>query len=186
MEFMKIGHDSLKITMSAKEAKMYDLDEDSTLDSEEMKSTFTKLLLRAKKEIGYKYAGERVVAEIFSSKNGGCEIFLSYADEQINEMKESKYKKSYISVYMLESFFDTIELIKRMEGSNYKGKSSLYYDEQNERYYIAFEDPEIKDGKYLFINEYARQQKNNSIVYLKEHCKCIKRNTAIDYFSCMK
>ena len=183
MEFMKIGHDSLKITLSAKEAKMYDLEEGSTLDSEEMKNTFTKLLLRAKKEIGYRYAGERVVAEIFSSKNGGCEIFLSYADDQAGEQRETKYKKTLSSVFMSERLEDVILLFKRIKDVGFRGKSSLYLDEINERYYIILEDREIKDGKYLFVHEYARQQKSNSIAYIEEHCKGIKEHKAVEYFS---
>jgi hypothetical protein len=35
------------------------------------------MLVEAKKEIGFQYAGERIVAEIFDSRDGGCEIFIS-------------------------------------------------------------------------------------------------------------
>ena len=109
MEFMKIGSNSLKITMNAREAKSYDLSDSALLDGEEAKRTFEKLLIRAKKEIGYQYAGQKVVAEIFSSKNGGCEIFLSYAEDtmykEINPKEiGTKQKKTVTTIYVIDKF----------------------------------------------------------------------------------
>ena len=63
---MKIGEKSLKITLNEKESKAYGLDENTEIDLDDMKGTFSKLLARAKREIGYKFSGEKVVAEIFN------------------------------------------------------------------------------------------------------------------------
>lgn len=191
MEFMKIGNNSLKITMNAKEAKGYDLIEGATLEGEEVKRTFEKLLLRAKREIGYKYAGQKVVAEIFSSKNGGCEIFLSYAEESMYKdvtPKETTKKppKSITNIFALDCLEDLITVAFGLESANYKGKSSVYYDDVREGYYIILDDVSVKEEKYSFISEFARYIKNSNIAYLKEHCKCLANKNAVKLFATLK
>ena len=191
MEFMKIGNNSLKITLSAKEAKGYELTEGSTLEGEEVKRTFEKLLLRAKREIGYKYAGQRIVAEIFSSINGGCEIFLSYAEDSMYKditPKDSVKKppKPISSIYAVDKFEDLLNVAYGLNSMEYKGKSSVYYDESSETYYIALDDISVKNEKYYFVSEFARQIKNGQISYLKEHFKCLACKNAIRTFSQLK
>ena len=191
MEFMKIGNNSLKITLSAKEAKGYDLTEGANLDGEEVKRTFEKLLIRAKREIGYRYAGEKVIAEIFSSKNGGCEIFLSYAEDSMYKEiapKDSlkKSQKPISLVYAVNSFEDLLNVSYGLNQLEYKGKSAVYYDELNEKYYIALEDVSIKSEKYYFISEFARQVKNGQISYIKEHFKNIMSKNAIKVLATLK
>lgn len=191
MEFMKIGNNSLKITMNAKEAKGYDLTEGATLEGDEVKRTFEKLLLRAKREIGYKYAGQKVVAEIFSSKNGGCEIFLSYAEESMYKdvaPKETTKKppRPIINIFALECLEDLLTVAYGLENICYKGKSSVYYDDTRENYYIILDDISTRDEKYSFINEFARYVKNSNIAYLKEHCKCLVNKNAVKLFATLK
>jgi negative regulator of genetic competence, sporulation and motility len=191
MEFMKIGNNSLKITLSAKEAKGYDLTEDARLDGEEVKRTFEKLLMRAKREIGYKYAGERVIAEIFSSKNGGCEIFLSYAEDSMYKEIQSKdslkkTQKPNFFIYAINNFEDLLNISYTLNQLEYKGKSTVYYDESNETYYIALEDASIKNEKFYFISEFARQVKNGQISYAREHFKSIMGKNAIKVLASLK
>lgn len=191
MEFMKIGNNSLKITLSAKEAKGYELAEGATLEGEDVKRTFEKLLLRAKREIGYKYAGQKVVAEIFSSKNGGCEIFLSYAEDtmykDITPRESAKRpQRSNPAIYALECFDDLLNIAYGLDSISYNGKSSVYYDDSNENYYIILDDISIRDEKYAFVCEFAKHVKNGGMSYLKEHCRCLLNKNAVKALAMLK
>ena len=191
MEFMKIGSNSLKITMNAREAKNYDLSDSALLDGEETKRTFEKLLIRAKKEIGYQYAGQKVVAEIFSSKNGGCEIFLSYAEDtmykEINPKDiGTKQKKSVATIYVIDKFEYLLDLAYGLNKMEYRGKSSVYYDTEQESYYIILDDVSSKDERHYFVSEFAKIVKNGKAAYLREHFKCLVNKNAVKVFAQLK
>lgn len=189
MEIMKIGHNSIKINLCAKEASEYNLTEESELCTEEMKKVFAKLLSRAKKEVGFEYASKKVVAEVFSSKDGGCEIFISQVGVE-NEMykdksapSEIKRIKTNMGVFSFDTLDKLLHAAARLDRMSYNGKSSAYYDEFLEKYYIILEDVSIKDIKYAFLSEYSKQMKNNFNLYLKEHCRCLVKKDAVSCFS---
>ncbi|MBQ7760583.1 MAG: adaptor protein MecA [Clostridia bacterium] len=189
MEFMKIGEKSLKITLNAKESKIYGLDENSDINVDDMKGSFSRLLARAKKEVGYKFSGERVVAEIFNAKNGGCEIFLTYAEEELKEKKQrnnTNRSKSNVSIFSIDELSGVINIAYSLIVKGYAGKSSVYYDKEQSKYYIILDDVSVKDAKYSFMGEYARPLRPNSQGYIKEHCKCLCKRDAIRIFSELK
>lgn len=185
MEFMKIGDKSLKIVMTTKEAKLYGLDEESELNSDDMKGVFSKLLARAKKEVGYKFSGERVVAEIFSSKKGGCEVFLSYVEQSQMDtlVKDTRKRTKNTIIFGVNELNGLISLCAELCERGYKGKSSVYYDVEQKGYYLLLEDIYSREIKYSFACEYGKQLKQNGQSYIKEHCRCLSKNNAITLFS---
>lgn len=186
MEFMKIGDKSLKITLNAKESKMYGLDENTEIDVDDMKGAFTKLLARARREVGYKFSGERVVAEIFNAKNGGCEIFLTYAEDEAKE-KKPRYNgtkgRNMVSIFSISELNSIVNVAISLNSIGYDGKSSAYYDRERDRYYLILDEIPTKEPKYLFIGEFAKSIRPNSMGYIKEHCKCICKKDAIKVLS---
>lgn len=190
MEFLKISDSTIKITLEPKEATEYMMNEESDLTNEETKELFKMLLSRAKKEVGFGFAGGRVVAEIFNSKNGGCEIFVSRMGDKGNVNKEkgtADGKRLRISqaVYSFESIDRLLMAVYRLKMAEYKGRSAVYYDTQRKRYYITLEDVSIKDLKYAFLGEYARLMKYNFSFLIKEHFKCICKKDAVSVLSAL-
>ena len=181
MEFMKIGDKSLKISLNAKESKLYGLDESTEINTDDMKGSFSKLLSRAKKEVGYSFSGERVVAEIFNSKNGGCEIFLTYGEKEVDGRNKNNVKRSTNgnSIFSINDLNGVISIIRSLLSKGYNGKSSLYYDNDQKNYYLLLDEISTKNPKYYFMGEYARQLRQNSLGYIKEHCRCICKKDAI-------
>lgn len=78
MEFMKITDSSIKISLGAKEAAEYNITEGMVADTQEIKRSFSRLLDRAKRALGVKLPSGQLLAEVFSSRDGGYEIFVSY------------------------------------------------------------------------------------------------------------
>ncbi len=186
MEFMKIGDKSLKITLNAKESKIYGLDENAEINVDDVKGSFSKLLARAKREVGYKLSGEKVVAEIFNAKNGGCEIFLTYAEEENKEKKTKNSvskSKNNTSVFSIDELNGVLIVAHSLKLKGYEGKSSVYYDNEQRRYYLILDEVSLKDTRYSFMGEYARALRSNSQGYIKEHCRCLCKKDAIGRFS---
>ena len=182
MEILKIGSDSLKISLCTKETFEYNLHE---LDNEAIKNSFINLLVKIRESICFNVTGEKIVAEIFTGKDGGCEIFIRRV-----EVREKMYKERVIdeavkkprhitAIYSFEELETVLLVIKRLNNIDFSGESSLYYDEKREKYYILLEDVSSKDIKYAFINEYADNVKSIFYPIIKEHFKCICKKDAV-------
>ena len=84
MDILRIGSDSIKISLDGREAQELHLDRE---DSEDAKSNFVNLMVKVKERVNFKVLGEKLVAEYFSGRDGGYEIFVSRL-----EVDEDMYK----------------------------------------------------------------------------------------------
>lgn len=78
MDYLRIGESKLKITLSSDELDSYGMDL-SELDyaSTETRRAFWAILDDAKRATGFDAAASRVSVQIYTSKTGGCEIFVT-------------------------------------------------------------------------------------------------------------
>lgn len=181
MEILKISDSVVKITLCQSEAKEYDLNDKSELDTEEMKKSFSKLLLKAKNEVGFKFAGENIVAEIFSSKDGGYEIFVSYHKAEEKMYKEKTVpEKIQRQTFLVDGLDNLLVIFSRLKNANYKGSSALYYDTVAQKYYIIIDPVSKKDLKYAFLNEYARFLRTLTVTYIDDRIIPICKENAIE------
>lgn len=88
MEFLRIGENQLKITLSEDELLFYGLDLSSlSYSSTETRRGFWALLDDAKHATGFDAAASKVSVQIYASKKGGCEMYIS-AEEAAEPTKE--------------------------------------------------------------------------------------------------
>lgn len=191
MEIIKIGNDALKITLKAPEASTYKLNaKEIDYSDSQIKESFNTILNIANNEVGFDLNGGKMFVQLYSSKDGGCEIFVSRID-----MGEEMYKDKMIvaqdvkknrfisSVYRFDSLEKILYACRRLQDINYLGKNSIYYDAEKENYYLILDDIIPRELKYVFLNEYAKQLKGLSAVYIKEHFKCICKKEGVKTFS---
>ena len=78
MEWIEISPDKLKIMMSPSDMKRYDLDPDR-LDGadEQTRRTFRKIFEDAGRYSGFDAEDKRLFVQLYTSRDGGCEIFVS-------------------------------------------------------------------------------------------------------------
>ncbi|MBO5312749.1 MAG: adaptor protein MecA [Clostridia bacterium] len=190
MDILRIGSDSIKISLDGREAQELHLDRE---DSEDAKSNFVNLMVKVKERVNFKVLGEKLVAEYFSGRDGGYEIFVSrlevdedmYKDRGIQQEITKRVKPS-LSPFSLESFEKLLDVTNRLKNMGYSGSSSLYYDDMREKYYIILEDVSIKDLKYAFMTEYSKSIKPHTLPYIKEHFRCICKKDAVNTLSALK
>ena len=102
--------------------------------------------MKTREQINFKLAGEKIVGEFFSGKDGGCEIFVSRVEVQDKLYKDKMYEEApkkprqITSVYSFDDLERLLVAIKRLSSIGYSGASSVYYDEIKEKYYIILED----------------------------------------------
>ena len=187
MEIIKIGNNAMKISLRTDEATEFGLETEKC--AEELKAGFTDLLIKVKKGFNYQVLEGKIVGDIFSGLDGGCEIFVSRVEAQ-NEMYRdrvqeecAKKQKPITWVYSFETLEKLLSVARRLKGIDYSGESSVYYDERKGKYYVFLDDVSIKDIKFAFVSEYGKGVKPNLNLHIKEHCKCICKRDGVKILS---
>ena len=191
MEILKIGDDALKIMLDAEEAVAYGIDNEDTYENDyETAKIFQRIFSGAKEKIGFEFGSGRVLVQMYQSKDGGFEIFISrlevgntYNDKVIP--LENKRIKSAISpsLYRFDNLENLLSVSARIENTGYAGRSSVYHDSKKGEYYLVLDDIYPKELRYAFIGEYSKQMKSSAIAYIKEHYKCICRKNGVKILS---
>ena len=78
MELIRINENKLKIMLSEGDMKQYALDCASLdYDNTETRRAFWSILDEAKHQTGFDAASQRVFVQLYPSKEGGCEMFVT-------------------------------------------------------------------------------------------------------------
>lgn len=182
MEILRIGKYAIKISLSNKEAKEYKLTDAEEYNDSEIKEAFSKLLDNAKSLTDFSYAGRKIFTEIYPSKDGGCEVFVStVSTEKRQNQGQDKQKNNYLhtAIYEFKSLNTILKACFRLEEIKFKGKSSVYYDFDANHYFLILENIFSKELKFAFLLEYAKSIKASAILYVIEHYQCIVKGNAV-------
>ena len=188
MDITRIGNEAMKISLCTREAMELGFGEEQS--EENMKNSFKRLLVKAKEEIEYAVLAEKIYGEIFTGKDGGCEIFVSRVEARDRVYKDkifqetSKRTKPSTSVFVFDSIDMVLNAAKRLRDIAYEGLSPVYHDSVKGRYYIMLDDVSTKDLKYAFLSEYSCQVKGGlNAMYIKEHFKCVCKKDGVKILS---
>lgn len=197
MEFIRISEDKLKIMMNRDDLAVYSLDTD-TMDCEntETQQALRALLGEAKGRMGIDFADDRILAQVFPDRRGGCEIYitclgmtsLSAERKDMTEEREASMEsRGKTSIYCFPDLDTLLQVCAQLKALGYAGESAAYVVGQEEYYLIIREHPRDNSlrlkalGEYSFIEEYGtRRQGNIQLAYIKEHGTCIERTEAVD------
>ena len=156
MDITRIGNEAMKISLCTTEAQ--ELGFGDKQSEEKMKESFLKLLLRAKEEIEYAVLDKKITGDIFTGKDGGCEIFVSRVEAQERVYKDKATRevayraKQVSSIFAFDGLEKLLACAKRLTDVSYEGGSPVYYDESKGKYYIILDDVSIKDIKYAVLS----------------------------------
>ncbi len=178
MEILRIGKYAVKVSLDTEEALRYKLlSKDSTSDCD-MKVEIERLLEKVAKKIDFTYSGRKLFTEIYPNKNGGCEVFISTINNDEARGQDVKRSK-FVSLYAIETIDMLLKICFRLKEISFEGKSSVYYDDYDKKYYLILENVFTKELKYAFLSEYAKQIKASAHSYVKEHYKCIIKKNGV-------
>ena len=99
LELIRISDGKIKIALTKEELAAYSLSAESIdYGREETRIVFRELLDGAKKSMGFDAEGDKVFVQIYTAKDGGCEIFVTKIEPETR-------KKAENAVYFLCVFF---------------------------------------------------------------------------------
>ncbi len=169
MEFILISSTKLKIMLSKGDLEEFDLRTD-TLDyaNTETKRMFWDIIGRAKRAVGFSCDGMRVLVQLYTSHDGGCEMFVTKLGEAYDEYEsfdgqeparlhcKTLYKKDEGHTRRGVFCFDTLECLitvcRRLFDIGYAEDSSAYISD--DRRYFLFLDGLDATG-YMPLDEYS-------------------------------
>ena len=205
MEYILINESKLKIICEEKDLELYGVSTDSLEYGDASSRSFLDSLLEeAKSKFGFESAKYRILIQIFPSKDGGCEIFISKlgllkksSDEQnaigAQENKSAKKaKETSKKLYFFEKLNFLLEACKRISFLQYSKSSSAFFLDGC-GYYLYFEVNEdncleeygiTSLDEYSFLLEYGEPQNiKEKLPFLKEYAKTICKEKAIEKLS---
>lgn len=175
MEFMKITDSSIKISLGAKEAAEYNITEGMVADTAEIKRSFSRLLDRAKRALGVKLPSGQLLAEVFSSRDGGYEIFVSYLKDKSENIGEAcalgaACASSAVTqkcAYLVSSVDSLIYIKNKLDlcSNDYE----IYSHSSAGKYYIVLKGRKKGDMSLAYLGELATPVRQGAIKYIQSY-----------------
>lgn len=205
MEIIMISDSKLKIMLCEEDLRRFELSANELdYSNTETKRMFWDILNRAKHENGFDTDGHRVLVQLYPSKDGGCELFvtkmgaLECEDDIRKNTKNSGYDKLYsdvkrkkkglfskgnLSVFGFESIDDLLSACRKLSAIGYVGESSAYKCD-NGRNYLFLSDidstPCAPLSEISFITEYGTKENADILkYYICEHGQTICEGSAV-------
>lgn len=176
MELILISDSKLKIMLSKTDMTNYALRiEDIDYDNTETRRAFWSILDEAKHKTGFDAARERIFVQVFPSRCGGCEIFVTKLDNSTatRDLYVSNANKKSENIYRFSDINDLLKVCHILSEKGYTGDSAVYSDDKS--YYLSITE------EHKFINEYADMRENKKYIYhILEHCNRICTKGAVE------
>ena len=194
MEYILISDSKLKVMLEREDLEEWDMSAERLDYSDpEAKRVFGDILCYAKRELGFDTEGRRVLLQLFPSKDGGCELFITCMGRSGNSLAPQKItvadKKATLTqrAYSFEALEDLIGACKRLVGIADISDSCAWFDPDG-RWYLTFNDTRSDEdfeffplNSLSFICEYGEGCSAKALsMYLGENAQAACRGDAIE------
>ncbi len=93
MELIPINNSKLKIMLDVSDMKEYNIGEDADCASNETRHAIRSILDRARAQIGFNTEGSEIFVQLYTSKSGGCELFITKGETSNSKLADQKSEK---------------------------------------------------------------------------------------------
>ena len=210
MEIIMISQTKLKVMLNAEDLQDFSIKaEELDYNNTETKRMFWDVLSRAKKSVGFDTDGHRVLVQLYPSRSGGCEMFISKLglickseceessepslsaviakNPRIQTCAQSKTQGTGSAAFGFDSMACLLAVCRRLDALSYDGESEAYLGDDR-RCYLFLSDldlsPYLPLDEYSFISEYGTPENVNMLRhYVQEHAKPICQGGAVTCLS---
>ena len=197
MEWIRISNNKLKIMLTAQDAKKYDLRCESADYADVVtRQAFREILTDVGRETGFDATEDKVYIQMYPSKEGGCELFVTRVGLALGEeaahssrarhtegrIKRADTYKKRSNAFLFTGLGDLLAACKRLEGRHFAGESEAWRDEDGGYWLFLAEtgDPLCAEEDYRFIREYGSIKSADAArLYLAEHGHPVCRTGAV-------
>ncbi len=201
MELILVSESKLKVMLTEEDLDDFALKaEDLDYGNTETKRMFWDILSRAKHSVGFNTDGMRVLVQLYPSRTGGCEMYITKLGGGCTEQQEQTdgsaprlhYKPSHRSeagtvgpgAFGFDRMERMLTVCHRLRDIGYGGKSAAFCGDDH-RYYLFLEGLDTTGyltlDEYSFITEYGTRENWEAIRrFLSEHGTPICRTEAVE------
>ena len=189
MDFLVINESKLKITLSKEDAERLRLDPQSaSYSTADERRVFRKILDEAEAQVGFISRGDKILIQLYPSRDGGCEIFVTRlalparAQRAIDSAGNITVLEGRRELYRFSCIADLRQFAAVAAGRGFFPVSDAYITEG--ACFLDVEENSKRDGQeYFYINEFATRCDGDFRIYLREHYPAIHEGNALSALS---
>ena len=190
MDLILINDSKLKIILTQDDMASYDLTCDSIdYDNTETRRAFWDILDAAKRQTGFDAASEKVYVQVYPSKSGGCEMYvtkLKMGGIAVSEKRPAMTvagRQCEESVYRFSDLDTLCGACTYLQRGGYGG-GSVWNDRQSGSYYLYIGSLGEHDGAVM--SEYGDRSCTDASLWLREHCDCICAQSGVECMAALR
>ncbi len=192
MEWIRISQNKLKIMLTAEDARHYELNcETADYTDTVTRTAFREILTDVKREADFDASDDKVYIQMYPSKEGGCELFVTkiglllndpHTDPPQNSGKTSarapRVRRENMLAFCFRDFSNITAACRRIQSQRIVRKSSAFRDEKGAWWlFLSGCEPQ----KLRFLASYAREVRADlANLYLAEHGKPVCEKNAVE------
>ncbi len=197
MDLIKINENKLKIMLTPVDMQSYSLCADE-LDCTniETREAFRSIMDEARNRTGFDAGGNQIYVQLYPSKEGGCELFVTKLGllGEGNRIKRSPesipaqvHQTERSVAFAFERLDHLLRVCRWLSVNAVRAKSAVYHGEEG-HYYLLLEQyannrhaPLLEHSMLASIHEYGTPQNADALrLYIKEHATVVCERGAIE------
>ena len=196
MDLILISSDKMKVILDKNDMKNLNISADELdYQKSETKRAIWEILDTAKRRTGFDTDRCKLCIQVFTSPDGGCEIFITKNPLPSPRQKtDSQFQRCSLhtkalkeGIYIHLNFEELLELCKRLDNTSFLFESSLYLKSRNQYILLLHFTPPCKDisghsesGIPQFVYSYGVIFPVDTVyaASVEEHCKEIISDNA--------
>ena len=196
MELIMINSEKMKIMLTREDMTYYDIKMYSLGHTgNAVRKAFSRVLEDIKSETGFDTVTEKSILQVYPSRDGGCEVYVTRLPGKGDEVMPTEGAKSgqggaRVSVkkwleeviFVFEEICDLIDACRLLLSCGYAYDSRLY--EKDGRYYLFLEDDTCGinlTGELCRLADFGKKIGGRiTEAYIYEHCRLIIEERAVE------
>ncbi|MBE6554665.1 MAG: adaptor protein MecA [Ruminococcaceae bacterium] len=198
MEWIRIGANKLKLMLSKEDASHYALSPESAdyADAHTRKA-FRSILTDIQRETGFDAAEDKVYIQMYPSREGGCELFITKMGLLLSEDAENtgeaestplrgritpSLSQKHRLAFSFSRFEELIAVCRILRARDFSDDSEAWRS-RDPRYFLFLAEhgtPAALQEKYTFLKEYGRSENATAArMRFPEHGICLAARDAV-------
>jgi len=204
MDMILISDSKLKIMLTQSDMENFALDQSHTeLNDSQTRRAFWNILDKAKQATGFDPENKRVYIQMYPSKTGGCELYVTKITSNIIAAsphyrhyscrflsQESKIHFDNVNCNKVYCFADVNSLLfacRILRTQHYIGESSVYSNGFSYYLFLSYHIPidrKTAVDNFSFLSDIAKQiEPHYANLYIGEYCFVICNGNAVEILS---
>lgn len=190
MELIIIGDTCLKVILTAEELRRFSLDlAEGELEGAAAKAALRELFDEIRRQSGFDASSDRVLVQLYPSKGGGCEIFLTKLGK-VSRTRSTAERASDLTappelrpvLFRFERLSELLAVCRQLCRTGYALLSTVYAADDGRYYLVLQEKPRggTRPSALSFVEEFGERRGGAlALSYIKEHGRCLVAGDAV-------